>query len=49
VVAGHDGGRASEMVKDGETSYLVPPRDERALAIAIVKLRIRLHHKMGEG
>jgi len=27
-----------EVVKDGETGFLVPPRDTRALAKAVVKL-----------
>jgi glycosyltransferase involved in cell wall biosynthesis len=37
VVATRVGG-LPEMVEDGRTGYLVPPRDERALAAAIVRL-----------
>ena len=37
VVATTVGG-LPEMVEDGRTGYLVPPRDERALADAIVRL-----------
>jgi len=31
-------GGLPEMVDDGQTGYLVPPRDERALANAVVRL-----------
>lgn len=42
-------GGLPEMVDDGETGFLVPPRDERALAAATVKLLKdkALRHKMG--
>jgi glycosyltransferase involved in cell wall biosynthesis len=48
VVATTVGG-LPEMVDDGRTGYLVPPRDERALADAIVKLLAdeKLRHEMG--
>jgi glycosyltransferase involved in cell wall biosynthesis len=37
VVATHTGG-LPEAIQDGETGLLVPPRDERALAAAIIRL-----------
>jgi glycosyltransferase involved in cell wall biosynthesis len=48
VVATSVGG-LPEMVEDGETGYLVPPQDERALAASIVKLLQdkALRYKMG--
>lgn len=49
VVATAVGG-IPEIVEHGETGYLVTPRDERALATAIIKLLKdkALRHKMGE-
>jgi len=43
-------GALPEMVDHGQTGYLVPPRDERALAEAIVRLLRdkQLRHRMGE-
>ena len=49
VVATTVGG-LPELVDDGRTGYLVPPRDERALAAAIVRLLrdAPLRHRMGQ-
>ena len=48
VVATTVGG-LPEAVDDGETGYLVPPRDERALADAVVRLLgdAELRHRLG--
>lgn len=42
-------GALPEYVSHGETGFLVPPRDERALAAAVVKLLedVELRHRMG--
>lgn len=42
-------GSLPEMVEDGRTGYLVPPRDERALADAVVRLLrdSQLRHQLG--